>query len=568
MGYVPLALVEAAIAGLQGKHPVAVLVLPAMVRAGIRVAQRAEDGKPYGSEDELRLLNEYFSVPGAAPDRPFRAVWEVDRDKFWRDDRYPGRSLQRMRKDRVNDGSGFFQADGGGGKHHWALRPDLGKGLQEKIGPPVRIVDLAIWYGRNENRKNLDDLVAWFLSAFPLDQDALLGSIYTTEIPKHYREQPFSDTPLSAKEYAEATGATTPPPLVTDDIRILVDRIAQHLKTNGFYLLPGMVDRVLAAWVRGDIAVLVGQPGTGKTRFAQLLTEALREQIPELRTLWSAVRSDFDEAEFLGYERLDGTPHLRDVSRLVLQSDEPLAPHIIVLEEFNLATLENYLGSILIATQDPQRRITIPGGTQSRLPIDTFILATCNSYMDEPETRFRLSAPAKRRAAIIQMPNVLWHEYHENGPEILVQRAVDLIIQEEQTVAMRRAQGLNAGFDNLRSSALRTVTAPSDLSIRTRERLALLGSTLLNSSEGRQFFTFGLLRSIALAIAYAPRDEQAELGAIGAAIAEKIIPQLRGPKSYIDEFQAVVTGLPNEQELLQLLEQIASGPGDELLPLI
>ena len=121
MPFVSAPLLEEAITELVGKHPLAVLVLPAMVSSGVQVANSPDDGRPYGSTDELKILNEFFALPGGPPDRPFRAVWEDHPSSFWRDQRYPGRALQRQRVDRVRRGDVFFQKKGVGGPDLWAL---------------------------------------------------------------------------------------------------------------------------------------------------------------------------------------------------------------------------------------------------------------------------------------------------------------------------------------------------------------------------------------------------------------------------------------------------------------
>ena len=72
------------------------------------------------------------------------------------------------------------------------------------------------------------------------------------------------------------------------------------------------------------------------------------------------IRSDFDEAEFLGYERLDGTPHLQDFATQVLVSGTPLEARVVVLEEFNLTMVETYLSAVLVASQEAERVLGLP----------------------------------------------------------------------------------------------------------------------------------------------------------------------------------------------------------------
>jgi MoxR-like ATPase len=569
MPFVTLPLLEAALDGLRGKHPLGVLVIPAMVQAGVTVTDSPDKGVEYGSGNEVTLLEAYFKIPGAPPAQPYRAIWETNSDAFWRDDRYPGRALQRMRTDRVKEGRGFFQKKTAGGKDLWGLRPDCGPDLvaaDNSYG--IRIADLAIWYGRNQDSPNLAALIAWFLSLFPITKDKLVGTVYTDDIPSHYEQIPFGPDPLSQTELAEALGGKPEPVKAGGDLQSLTVDIETCLSAKGFILPGGLVGRVLSAFVRGDFVVLVGAPGTGKTKFANLLEECLRERLGELTSSWIAVRPEFDEAEFIGYERLDGKAQLQTFAIQVLKSEQPLGPHLVVLEEFNLARLEEFMASVLIAAQDPERRITLPGGEQVELPVDAFILATCNSYLDEPETRLRLSFPSKRRASVIYMSNVLLERFQDQGAEAVVTAAVEMIRQEQERVAERRRLGLGTTLDDIRFAALSTVTLETDLSAKARDRLVAIATVLLGSPEGKEFFTLGLLRDVALALAFARRDEAEEMAAIGGAIADKVVHQLRGPKSRADDLLAAVGDLPNRAEIARLLDRMKSSPSDELLQIL
>jgi hypothetical protein len=280
------------------------------------------------------------------------------------------------------------------------------------------------------------------------------------------------------------------------------------------------------------------------------------------------VRADFDETEFLGYERLDGTPELRRFAREVLTSDAPLEAKVVILEEFNLAAIETYLSSVLVAAQLPDRRVQLPGGDHSRLPVDTFIIATCNSYRDEPETRTRVSSPTKRRSTIITMPNVLAERF-DSAPESAVLELVDrLLYTEAQRVAKRIAATQAAQFDGMRTSGLSTVSSSADFSPAVQTRLNEVCAAILKTPPGRSWFTMGLLKDVVLAIAYADRSEEAEFIALGEAVADKLVHQLRGTHSDVEELREVCAELPNAVEIAGLIDRMMDGPSDELLPLL
>lgn len=264
----------------------------------------------------------------------------------------------------------------------------------------------------------------------------------------------------------------------------LVSQLEVRLVTGGYQLPPGLVRRVLTAWLRGDLVILVGQPGTGKTLFATLLGLAMSDVLGLDTPITVAVRADFDETEFIGYERLDGTPELRQFAQEVLMTENPLEARVVVLEEFNLAAIETYLASVLVATQEQTRQVQLPGGTLGKLPVDTFVLATCNSYRDEPETRTRVSSPTKRRSTIVTMPNVLGDRFDEDPDNAVLSLVENLVAVEAARVDSRRAQSRPSQFDSLRGAALGTVTTLADISDHAKDMLVAVSGALLRTSQG------------------------------------------------------------------------------------
>jgi hypothetical protein len=443
----------------------------------------------------------------------------------------------------------------------------------------VRLVDLAIWFGRNIDVDALDDaivgtssdgverLLGWMKAEFAVEVGDLVGTLYIDGVPSEYSGKTFADTPVGEATY-EALGSLPPAPVVSKTLPDLVLTIEANITSAGYELPVGLVRRVLTAWMRGDVVVLVGQPGTGKSLFANLLGHAMEDELELDAPLVVPVRADFDEAEFIGYERLDGSPEFRDFTRVVLQTEEPLEARVVILEEFNLAAIETYLSSVLIATQDQERLVRLPAGEQAKLPIDTFIIATCNSYRDEPETRTRVSSPTKRRSTVITMPNVLGDRFEVNPADAVLDLAFDMIKTERARVKARQDQGAATQFDGLRLANLQTIESIDSLSVAVREKLRRVTSAVLETGSGRSWFTMGLLRDIALNIAHAPRNENAELEALGQSIADKLVHQVRGSFADVEDLRDSYADLPNADEIDRLLERMMDGPSDELLSLL
>lgn len=574
MPFAPPQLVLEAVEAMDGASPLAVVSLPALLRA----AQQAgtdpyADGVPFGSTEELALLNDYFMLPRPPdPDRIYRVPWSTSSP--WQKPKYAGGGLQRLRKELNGLGRVLLQTkkDTAAGRPRdvWRLTPDAGAELlnmRDTASNPVRLVDLALWFGREQDVADLDGLLAWFEAEFNPRQGDLVGTVFLDDVPPEYRQVPFADTPIDDAT-AEALGSLPVAPTVAGTLADLVDKLEARLTGQGYQLPGGLVRRVMTAWLRGDLVVLVGQPGTGKTLFAGLLGRAMEAELDLEPPVLIPIRADFDESEFIGYERLDGTPQLREFATAVLETDAPLEARVVVLEEFNLAAIETYMASILVAAQERERLVRLPAGQQAQLPIDTFIIATCNSFRDEPETRTRVSSPTKRRSTIITMPNVLGELYDADPDNAVLDLVLGLVSTEANRVAGRIAASRAAQFDGLRSAALGTVLQLDDLSVQVRETLQAVSAAILSTSTGRSWFTLGILKDIVLEIVHAERNEAAEMTALGQAVADKIVHQLRGAHADVEELRAASAALPNADEIARLLDRMMDGPADELLPLL
>jgi hypothetical protein len=567
---------------LDGAHPLTVTSILALLRKAVRVGvDPTVSTVRFGSTDETELMKEFFTLPRPPEaDRPYYAPWARSSSSTpdWQTKKYPGGGLQRQRDHLRNQGQVFTKRRGPEGDE-WGLTARAGKELVERQNPPVRIVDLALWLGRDVDvdgidasvtagtATDLDRLLAWFTHEFQPNRGDLIGTIYDDTVPAEYRAAPFSPEPLEAGTY-EQLGSLPPVRMIDGSLAELVQALEARIVGWGFVLPPGLVRRALTAWMRGDIVVLVGQPGTGKSLFASLLGRAMEAELDLDPPLVVPIRADFDEAEFIGYERLDGTPEHRDFTKTVLLDEEPLEARVVILEEFNLASIETYLSSVLVATQDPSRIVRLPAGDVAHLPIDTFIIATCNSYRDEPETRTRVSSPTKRRSTIITMPNILGDKFDED-PDNAVLGLVERIISTERSrVKERTAASLAARFDSVRLANLDTITGLGDLSAEVRDALHEVAHSILDTPTGRAWFTMGLLRDIVLNLAHAPRIADDELAALGQSVSDKLIHQVRGRSEDVEDFRAACQHLPNAEEIARLLDRMMDGPADELMPLL
>lgn len=581
MSYAPAKLVLDAVAALDGTSPLALVTFPALLKAG-RVAgvDVTSTTVPFGASDETSLLDSYYRIP-RPPDigSPYFSPWTSG---SWSKRRYAETTAQRTRTDLVGRGQVLIQdTSAGRNNHRWGLTATAGAdlGLAKPGFNPTRLADLAIWFGRDVDvdalpasvtggaTDNVERLLAWFKSEFDPDKGDLIGTAFVDGVPPEYAGVTFAPSPIDDATY-QILGSLPPAPVVASTAKDLVVKLEASLTDAGYELPKGLVRRVLSAWTRGDLVILVGQPGTGKSMFASLLGEALTTELDLDAPLVVPIRADYDEAEFIGYERLNGDPEYREFTKQVLETDEPLEARVVILEEFNLAPIETYLSAVLVASQDRSRLVRLPAGGQATLPIDTFFIATCNSYRDEPETRMRVSSPAKRRSTVITMPNVLGDRFDAEGDAAIIEIALVQIKNERERVQDRVDRGEGAQFDSIRLAALNTVTTASDLTDKARQTLASIGSAILDTSTGRSWFTIGLLRDVALALANADRDETSEMTALGEAVADKLVHQLRGSTSDTEDFTKACGDLPNADEIGRLLDRMTDGASGDLIPLL
>lgn len=579
MPFAPAQLVIAAVESLDGAHPLAVVTMPALLRAGRRTGVDVSSARvEFGSTEETELLRDFFLLPRPPePDRPYFAPWSRTSDEVpsWQTKKYPGGGLQRQRTHLANQGLVFSQVKNPPHRDSWGLTPTAGTDLRSRSPHPIRLIDLAIWFGRDVDVDAVASretagalrLLDWFMQEFSPRVGDLVGTVFSDEVPDWYVHFEFEDHPVDEGTYEEL-GSLPPAPTVSQDMAGLVQSLETRLRDNRYVLPDGLVSRVITAWLRGDIVVLVGQPGTGKSLFASLLGRAMEAELDLDTPLVVPVRADFDEAEFIGYERLDGSPEFREFASSILRTDEPLEARVVILEEFNLASIESYLASVLVATQDPDRLVRLPAGEQARLPIDAFIIATCNSYRDEPETRTRVSSPTKRRSTVITMPNVLGDRYEEDPSGAISSLIDEIVAAERDRVSERLRSGASARFDAIRLERLSTVTSADSFSQVTLSTLTQIAASILDTPTGRSWFTMALLRDVVLNLALADRDENAELSALGHSVADKIIHQVRGRSEDVQDLRVAYASLPNADEIDRLVQRMMDGPADELLPLL
>ena len=107
--------------------PLLTVSLPCMLKRGVPVshsaAEAAKEAVKFGVPDERAWLDAHFRVGGGPLGKPYYMPGTGQ----WVEEDYPGKTLQRRRKD--YDGTIFHHPDAS----RWSFRPDAAKVIAEKI---------------------------------------------------------------------------------------------------------------------------------------------------------------------------------------------------------------------------------------------------------------------------------------------------------------------------------------------------------------------------------------------------------------------------------------------------
>lgn len=117
-----------------------------------------------------------------------------------------------------------------------------------------------------------------------------------------------------------------------------------YISSKGFtYEIKDVVNFYLSLRAKPFI-LLAGVSGTGKTAFARLFAEAFgcESKLVAVKSNWT------DSSDLLGYVGLDDKFHPSEVTEFLKEAIEsPAIPHLLILDEMNLARVEHYFSEFL-----------------------------------------------------------------------------------------------------------------------------------------------------------------------------------------------------------------------------
>ncbi len=186
--------------------------------------------------------------------------------------------------------------------------------------------------------------------------------------------------PERVREGAAGYEPSATPPLTET---ALLTALEEYALGQGFTFAPHVLRSYYVSLKTRPFAILSGVSGTGKTKMAELLAEALTGHNPaQFRLL--PVRPDWtDSTPLFGYHnvlanRYVATPFL-DMARTAGLPENRDRAFFICLDEMNLARVEHYLADYLSALESRGRRVPLHEDTPDLvLPPNLFVTGTVN----------------------------------------------------------------------------------------------------------------------------------------------------------------------------------------------
>jgi 5-methylcytosine-specific restriction protein B len=339
-------------------HPQLITLL-AMFRAKLRVSDDNHDAAAFGAREENLLLDDYFKPIGGPEERPFYVPFGLGSSTRWRDSRYSGRSLQRMRKDRQNAGIAIWQHTYD--NRRWSFRPDLVADLgthgQEIVGTvPLSLPMLAAWLYRGKDIADLDDATQRLIGEFHLGDYGVVDSVFSTDIPAALASSPLGVVPMAPEELLSLLEAALPES-TSEDLPSFEDIVGEEEPPGRWDItlgelgdLGGLVGleqvalQALAALRSGMHVIFTGSPGTGKTSLAVYLCR--QAGFPS----WTASATDqwttFDTigGYFPAVHREGGGEQLDFMAGHVVDTIE--RQRCLVIDEINRADIDKAFGEL------------------------------------------------------------------------------------------------------------------------------------------------------------------------------------------------------------------------------
>lgn len=266
--------------------------------------------------------------------------------------------------------------------------------------------------------------------------------------------------------------------IITIDI---IKKVEKYIKNQGYNYTYNQLSNLYLSLKTKPFTILAGISGTGKSKIIRLLADAIQADY----TLIS-VRPDWNDAtDLIGYKNLDDKFIKGQLTKTILKAQQNKnKPHLICLDEMNLARVEYYLSDYLsiiesrkkvgqdIITDNIVEYQENNETIKLHIPDNIYIIGTVN--MDD--TTFQFSRKVLDRANTIEFSDVdLDNLFFENNEE--------------------KVESLNVSNDFLKTTYLKTM----DIELEYREYAKEVNKKIIEINE--------ILKKSQKQFAYRVRDE-------------------------------------------------------------
>lgn len=204
----------------------------------------------------------------------------------------------------------------------------------------------------------------------------------------------------------------------------IINKVENYIKKQGYNYTYNQLSNLYLSLKTKPFTILAGISGTGKSKIIRLLADSINADY----TLIS-VRPDWNDAtEILGYKNLDDKFIKGQLTKTILKAQQNKnKPHLICLDEMNLARVEYYLSdylSIIESRKKVGKDIITDNIVQYQennenislhIPDNLYLIGTVN--MDD--TTFQFSRKVLDRANTIEFSDVdLDNLFFESNEEV------------------------------------------------------------------------------------------------------------------------------------------------------
>lgn len=191
----------------------------------------------------------------------------------------------------------------------------------------------------------------------------------------------------------------------------IINKVSDYIKNQGYNYTYNQLSNLYLSLKTKPFTILAGISGTGKSKIIRLLADAIQADY----TLIS-VRPDWNDAtDLIGYKNLDDKFIKGQLTKAILKAQQNTnKPHLICLDEMNLARVEYYLSDYLsiiesrkkvgqdIITDNIVEYQENGENIKLHIPDNIYIIGTVN--MDD--TTFQFSRKVLDRANTIEFSDV------------------------------------------------------------------------------------------------------------------------------------------------------------------